>query len=116
VPVRADADRTLQVVSNLVENARCTRSGGRVTVSVAGGAVRVSDTGPGLMRDDLARAFERFYLYERCGRDRHVGTGLGLSIVKELSEAMGGGVTVESTLGQGTTFALTLPRAETSAT
>lgn len=111
--VRADGDRTLQVVSNLVENAlRCTPAGGAVTILVVPGEVHVIDTGPGLVRDDLARAFERFYLYERCGEDRQVGSGLGLSIVKELSEAMGGGVAVESTLGEGTTFVVSLPAAE----
>jgi len=112
-PVRADGDRTLQVVSNLVENAlRCTPAGGAVTILVVPSEVHVIDTGPGLVRDDLARAFERFYLYERCAKERQVGSGLGLSIVKELSEAMGGSVAVESRLGEGTTFVVSLPAAE----
>jgi signal transduction histidine kinase len=108
-PVIADPDRVLQVVSNLVENAlRCTPAEGVVTINATSGEVRVIDTGPGLNRDDLARAFERFFLYERCSKDRQVGSGLGLSIVKELTEAMGGSVAVESRLGEGTTFVVRL--------
>ncbi len=108
--VSGDADRTLQVASNLVENAlRCTPPEGVVTIAVAPGELRVTDTGLGLTRDDLAHAFDRFYLYERYGRERVVGTGLGLAIVENLTTAMGGAVQVESTLGVGTTFTLTLP-------
>jgi signal transduction histidine kinase len=107
--VLADEDRLLQVVSNLVENSlRCTPAGGAVTVRAARGFISVDDTGPGLEPKDLEHAFERFYLYERCGKDRPVGTGLGLSIVKELTEAMGGEVTVQSVLGEGTTFVIGL--------
>ncbi len=107
-----DADRLLQLVSNLVENAlRCTPAGGRVTIEVGPGEVRVSDTGPGLAEDDQKHAFERFYLYERCGKDRPVGTGLGLAIVKELVDAMGGTVGVTSAAGAGTTFVVKLPAA-----
>lgn len=106
----ADHDRLIQVISNLVENAlRSTPSGGRVAIAVGPGLViRVADNGPGLAPGDLPRAFERFYLYERCGRDRPVGTGLGLAIVKELVEAMGGKVLVASAPGVGSTFGVTL--------
>ncbi len=109
-PALADNDRVLQVVSNLVENAlRCTPAEGAVTIVASPGRLRVTDTGPGLVRADLDRAFERFFLYERCGADRQVGSGLGLAIVKELTEAMRGEVTVESQLGIGTIFEVTLP-------
>ena len=108
-PAIADADRVLQVVSNLVENAlRLTPRGGAVRVITAPGELRVEDTGPGLEDDDRSRAFERFYLYERYGRERPVGTGLGLAIVKELTEAMGGTVSVESQPGRRTTFTIRL--------
>ena len=111
--VGADSDRVLQVVSNLVENAlRCTAAGGSVTITVSPGEIRVADTGPGLTRDDLERAFERFYLYERYGKEREVGTGLGLAIVQELTQAMGGSVKVESALGVGTSFVVRLPEAD----
>jgi signal transduction histidine kinase len=109
----ADHDRVLQVVSNLVENAvRCTPAPGTVTISTAPGAISVSDTGRGLTSDDLPRAFERFYLYSRYGTDRPVGTGLGLAIVKELTEAMGGAVSVSSAVGVGTAFTVMLPAGE----
>ena len=111
----ADNDRLLQVVSNLVENAiRCTPAPGTVTITTASGAVTVSDTGRGLTGDDLPRAFERFYLYSRYGTDRPVGTGLGLAIVKELTEAMGGTVSVSSAVGVGTAFTVVLPHEEAS--
>jgi signal transduction histidine kinase len=106
----ADGDRVLQVVCNLVENAiRCTPPPGTVTITTARGVVAVADTGRGLTSDDLPRAFERFYLYSRYGNDRPVGTGLGLAIVKELSEAMGGSVSVTSAVGVGTAFTVALP-------
>ena len=76
----------------------------------------VSDTGRGLTSDDLPRAFERFYLYSRYGNDRPVGTGLGLAIVKELTEAMGGTVSVSSAVGVGTAFTVALPRDDQAAT
>jgi two-component system sensor histidine kinase BaeS len=108
-PAVADADRVLQVVSNLVENAlRLTPAGGEVRVVTAPGLLRVEDTGPGLEDSDRDRAFERFYLHERYGRERSVGTGLGLAIVKELTEAMGGTVSVESEPGLLTTFTIRL--------
>jgi signal transduction histidine kinase len=69
----------------------------------------VSDTGPGLELDDLPRAFDRFFLYDKYGRERPVGSGLGLAIVKQLTEAMGGDVSVESRPGEGSMFVLTLP-------
>jgi two-component system sensor histidine kinase BaeS len=108
-PAVADADRVLQVISNLVENAlRLTPTGGEVRVVTGPGVVRVEDTGPGLEPDDRTRAFERFYLHERYGKERKVGTGLGLAIVKELTEAMGGSVSVESEPGRRTAFTVRL--------
>jgi signal transduction histidine kinase len=105
-----DADRVVQVVSNLLENAlRLTPAGGSVRVVVEPGRLAVEDSGPGLEPDELPRAFERFYLWSRHGRDRPVGTGLGLAIVKQLVEAMGGAVAVRSTRGGPTTFEVRLP-------
>ena len=105
----ADAGRVLQAVSNLVENAlRCTPRGGAVQIVAGPGKLAVVDNGPGLAQDDLGRAFERFYLWDRYGTDRPVGTGLGLAIVDELASAMGGEVVVESSPGDGSTFTLRL--------
>jgi signal transduction histidine kinase len=110
-PAIADADRVLQIVSNLVENAlRLTPPGGEVRVVTAPGELRVEDNGPGLEDDDTPRAFERFYLHERYGRERAVGTGLGLAIVKELTVAMGGTVSVESVPGKLTAFTVRLAK------
>jgi two-component system sensor histidine kinase BaeS len=104
-----DHDRVLQAVSNLVENAlRCTPRGGSVSIRAAKGAIVVADTGPGIAEEDVPRAFERFFLYRRYGSDRPVGTGLGLAIVRELVHAMGGDVTLESTLGAGASFRIRL--------
>jgi two-component system sensor histidine kinase BaeS len=109
-PALADPDRTLQVLSNLIENAlRSTPSGGTVTIAAHPGVLTVADTGPGLAPEELPHAFERFFLYTRYARHRAVGTGLGLAIVKELTEAMGGTIAVASVRGRGTTFTLNLP-------
>jgi two-component system phosphate regulon sensor histidine kinase PhoR len=103
-----------QVIANLVDNAiKYCPSGSTVTLATQKqpGAVRVlvRDTGPGIDPAHLPRLFERFYRVD-AGRSRDVGgTGLGLSIVKHLVEAMEGQVTVESEVGKGSTFAVTLP-------
>ena len=111
-PALADPDRTLQVLSNLIENAlRSTPAGGSVSVTAIPGALEVKDNGPGLAADELPHAFERFFLYSRYAEHRAVGTGLGLAIVKELVEAMDGSIAVQSAPGQGTTFVVSLPAA-----
>ena len=108
-PAIGDADRVLQVVSNLVENAlRLTPPGGEVRIVAAPGELRVEDTGPGLQEEDREHAFERFYLHSRYGHERPVGTGLGLAIVKELTRAMGGQVDVSSEPGRLTVFTVRL--------
>jgi two-component system, OmpR family, sensor kinase len=111
-PALGDGDRTLQVVSNLVENAlRLTPPGGLVRVIAEPCRVTVEDTGPGLKPDELPRAFDRFFLYSRYGKERPVGTGLGLAIVKQLVEGMRGSVEVESEPGRRTRFVVRLPAA-----
>ena len=107
-----DADRLLQALSNLVENAlRSTPRGGTLRIVARPGRVEVVDDGPGIAADDLARAFERFHLYDRYAGERRVGTGLGLAIVRELVEAMGGSTEVRSEPGAGATFSIVLPLA-----
>jgi two-component system OmpR family sensor kinase len=108
-PALGDEERTLQIVSNLVENAlRVTPHGGRVTIGAYPGRLVVSDTGQGLAPEELPRAFERFYLWSRYAGKRNVGTGLGLAIVKQLTEQMGGIVSVD-TAPNGTRFEVRLP-------
>jgi two-component system phosphate regulon sensor histidine kinase PhoR len=109
-----------QVLSNLVENAvKYCPAGSTVTIGATvesagkpdGRIVRISvaDNGPGVDPKHIPRLFERFYRVD-AGRSRDVGgTGLGLSIVKHLVEAMGGSVKVDSKVGRGSTFEVTLP-------
>jgi signal transduction histidine kinase len=107
----ADSDRVLQAVSNLVENAlRCTPRGGGVRVVASPGRIDVVDDGAGIAPADLEHAFERFHLWERYAAERPVGTGLGLAIVRELADAMGGSVAVQSTAGVGSIFSILLER------
>jgi signal transduction histidine kinase len=108
-PVPCDRERILQVLSNLVGNALAfAPRGGRVEVGLSlterEAAVAVRDDGPGIAPEDLPHVFERFW------KSRSRGTGLGLAIVRGIVEAHGGGVRVESRLGEGATFAFTLPR------
>lgn len=104
-----DEDRLLQATANLVENAlRLTPAGGTVTVRAAPGLLTVTDTGPGLAQEDVPRAFERFYLYERYRSERSVGSGLGLAIVGHLARAMGGTVSAANAPGGGAQFELRL--------
>ena len=100
----------LQIGSNLVENAlrETPPRDGTVTVRAEPSRLIVSDTGPGLNPDDLPHAFDRFFLYDKYGRERPVGSGLGLAIVKQLTQAMGGQVAVETVPGAGATFVVTL--------
>jgi two-component system phosphate regulon sensor histidine kinase PhoR len=112
---RALADRRAleHVLTNLIDNAvKYCGSGAELVISAAAEGerlrVRVADTGPGIEERHLPRLFERFYRVD-AGRSRELGgTGLGLSIVKNLVEAMGGRVGVESKLGEGTTFTFSL--------
>jgi two-component system phosphate regulon sensor histidine kinase PhoR len=115
--VRADRRALEHVLTNLIDNAvKYCPSGAHVwlgvQVSTEAVTVSVSDDGPGIDERHLPRVFERFYRVD-AGRSREVGgTGLGLSIVKHLVEAMGGTVSVESQLNQGTTFSFSLKRNE----
>jgi signal transduction histidine kinase len=109
--VRCDRERTLQVLANLLGNAvKFTPPGGAVEVAaepVDGGfRLEVRDTGPGVPAEQRALLFERFW---QAPEARHKGSGLGLAIAKGLVEAQGGGIGVESELGQGSTFFFTLP-------
>lgn len=112
--VLVDPDRMSQVVGNLLDNAlRYTPEGGVVTVALRNGAtavgLEVTDTGPGIDREDLSHVFERLYVAQRYRPVRPEGSGLGLSIVNELVDALGGSISVESSLGSGTTVLVTLP-------
>jgi two-component system phosphate regulon sensor histidine kinase PhoR len=115
--VQADPDRLSQILVNLVDNAvKYTPDGGRITLKAAGGPagmveVAVADTGIGIPSLDLPRITERFYRVDKARSRELGGTGLGLAIVKHLVQAHGGALTIESTLGKGTTVRFTLPSA-----
>jgi signal transduction histidine kinase len=115
--VQADTERILQVLWNLTGNAiKFTPKGGRVFVRAeeAGDEVlfSITDTGPGIAPEHIDRLFDPFWQDKRTAR---LGTGLGLPISRAIVEAHGGRIWAESTVGEGATFAFTLPRAERSA-
>jgi two-component system phosphate regulon sensor histidine kinase PhoR len=122
--VFADARRLEQMLTNLVDNAiKFNRENGAVIVrlernpeagashegTVASDRILVEDTGEGIPAQHLARLFERFYRVDRARSQDMGGTGLGLAIVKHLARAHGGGITVTSEVGKGTTLAIELP-------
>jgi PAS domain S-box-containing protein len=112
----ADPDKVRQVFSILVENAlRYSPQGGTVTVGARRNAdrveVRVVDEGMGIPSAERERIFRKFYRAESAARDGAAGTGLGLFIAKELVTAMGGRIWVDSTEGEGSSFAFELPAA-----
>lgn len=112
--IESDKYLLSQILLNLMSNAiRYTDEGGTITISSHFDGhhlgISVKDTGIGISQIELDRIFERFYRVNK-GRSRQSGgTGLGLSIVKELSQILGGEVTVQSRLGKGSQFTLTLP-------
>lgn len=108
-----DNDRIIQVLINLISNAiKFTPQGGRVLLSARRQqeylAIKVSDTGYGIPKEDLAKIFDRFYRVHRPGKEIK-GTGLGLTIVSKIVVAHGGRIEVESELDKGTTFTVLLP-------
>jgi signal transduction histidine kinase len=117
--VRADRDRLVQILRNLLVNAlRHSQEGDSVTVTarVANGTgeIAVSDTGEGIEPEELPHVFDRFWRAERSrARDERWagGSGLGLSVTQSLVEAQGGRIWAESELGRGSTFRFTLPLA-----
>ena len=113
LPVRADPDGLAQVIGNLLQNAsRYTPTGGRVTIRAERrpGDVLVSvvNTGAGIPAADVPHVFERFYRVNKSRDRSHGGAGIGLAIVKQLVEAVGGTVGVESA-GDRTRFWFSLP-------
>jgi two-component system phosphate regulon sensor histidine kinase PhoR len=115
INVWGDADRLQQVLTNLVSNAvKYSPDGGVVEVRVnrngETAAVAVRDWGIGIPADQQSRIFSRFYQAESAVRSRRFGgMGLGLFISKAIIDEMGGTISVDSTVGQGSTFSFTLP-------
>jgi signal transduction histidine kinase len=116
IAVRADADKLQQILINLLSNAiKYTPHGGKIDVAceTAGDKVhvRIHDTGIGIAEDRVTKIFDPFIQVGRALNRPHEGVGLGLSISRDLASGMGGTLSVESVLGQGSTFTLTLDRA-----
>ncbi|OZM83194.1 HAMP domain-containing sensor histidine kinase [Pseudonocardia sp. MH-G8] len=114
-PVHADEDRLRQIVANLVGNAAAHTPPGtpvRIGVGTAGGraVLEVADEGPGMTADHADRVFDRFYRTDRSRtRSGAANAGLGLAIARSLARAHDGDVELETALGEGSCFRLTLP-------
>lgn len=106
-----DPNKWEKIVNNLLSNAlKFTPNGGKVTLSAGQNGssmvVRVTDTGQGIHPDDLPYVFDRFFQSKHAQSEMSGGTGIGLSLCKEYASLFGGKFSVESTLGQGTSFSL----------
>ncbi len=115
-----DPERFLQIIHNLLSNAiKFTPSGGKVvlraSVDLAGSKNRpsllltVTDSGAGIPAEELPHLFDRFFQAKNQEHAKAGGTGIGLSLTRELVKAMDGEITVESTVGVGSTFLVKLP-------
>jgi PAS domain S-box-containing protein len=115
--VRADADRLRQVLSNLLSNAvKYSPKGGQITLGARQEGAEViawvTDQGVGIPEQALPRLFTKFFRVDNRDTRTIGGTGLGLALAKQIVEAHGGRIWVESTEGQGSTFFFTLPLAQ----
>ncbi|HEY0997849.1 MAG TPA: ATP-binding protein, partial [Gemmatimonadaceae bacterium] len=114
--VRADREKASQILLNLVSNAvKFTEPGGEIRIGAEpvgddAVAIHVRDTGQGIPADKLDAVFDPFVQVDSQFTREAQGTGLGLAISRELARGMHGELTAESTLGEGSTFTLTLPR------
>ncbi|MGB7949525.1 MAG: ATP-binding protein [Candidatus Binatia bacterium] len=112
-PVKTDRDKLKQVVLNLLSNAVKFTEKGEIKVAAwrDNGALKltVSDTGIGMKQEALALIFEEFRQADMSSTRRYGGTGLGLAIVRRFITLMGGDIAVESELGKGSKFTITLP-------
>ena len=112
--VFGDPDRVDQVVTNLLVNAvHYNKDQGQIHVVTRTenhlAVLTVSDTGSGISAEDLPRLFERFYRCDKARSRSNGRSGLGLAICKAIVDAHGGGIEVESRVGEGTTFTVRLP-------
>jgi signal transduction histidine kinase len=115
-PLRADPEGMAQLLDNLVSNAiKYTPPGGWVRVAAQGDAggvqLTVADSGIGIAPEDQAKIFDEFFRSQQARAQQSEGTGLGLAIVRAIVEAHGGKISVESALGRGSTFRVSLPAA-----
>ena len=114
VDICLDQDKTREVLMNLISNSfKFTPEGGWIKVICAKQEgrvlVTVRDSGVGIAKEDIPKLFDKFTQFSRKAGPGEKGTGLGLAIVKKLVEMHGGTIEVESKVGQGTTFTISLP-------
>lgn len=113
--VHADRDRISQVLINLISNAvKYTPDGGKIRVFLSDRpdsvVLHIQDTGIGIPEEELPYIFERFYRADKSRNRNTGGSGIGLAIVKSIVSAHGGTIDVESRLGEGSNFIVTLPK------
>jgi len=113
VSMRTDRTKVKQIMLNLLSNAVKFTHRGSVSVKAAAAngvvSISVADTGIGIAEEHLAAIWEDFRQVDQSSTREFGGTGLGLSITKKLVEALGGHADLRSTLGEGSTFTITLP-------
>jgi len=120
-PLNTDPEKLRQIILNLLGNAVKFTKQGEIRISACqdsgGFKLAVADTGIGIEQADMNRIFEEFDRGGLAGDGNYRGTGLGLAIVKRLVDVLGGSIAVESEVGEGSTFTMTLPvkQSETSA-
>lgn len=110
--IHADAFMVEQLVINLIDNAIKYTEKGSITVTTERNGdfiIKVCDTGIGIPEQDHTRVFERFFVVDKSRSRKTGGTGLGLSIVKHIVQLHNGDVSVDSTVGEGTKFTISLP-------
>ncbi len=114
LPLESDPVKFRQIVLNLMSNAVKFTEKGRITVSVEAEddhiTVSVSDTGPGIKKEDMDKLFTAFGQVEDAKTKRHEGTGLGLTVTRHLVDLLKGSIRLESEWGKGTTFFVRLPQ------
>ena len=114
--VKADTERLREVIANLIENAIKYTPSGNVTVNAEvkesedSVVISVADTGPGIAEEDIPHLFQKFYRVDNTATREIGGTGLGLYISKQIVELFDGKIWVESKVGEGSTFFISLPR------
>lgn len=113
-PLFGDRDRLEQVITNIITNAiKYTPDGGTISVSCISeprcAVISVTDNGIGIPQNDIPRLFDRFYRVDKARSRKYGGTGLGLAIAKEIVDAHGGTISVESAPGQGTRVTVSIP-------
>ncbi|OGK17170.1 hypothetical protein A2774_02100 [Candidatus Roizmanbacteria bacterium RIFCSPHIGHO2_01_FULL_39_12c] len=112
--VSADKDKLTEVFENIIGNAlKYTPDRGKITIHFSTGKdktrIHITDTGPGISSDNQTKIFQKFGRLEEAKHNRTPGTGLGLYISKQITDLHKGSINVESELGKGSTFTVTLP-------